>query len=242
MIYAEPFKTRVTGMWLEDGESFEAYVSGSWNGWAVPEFEREAAEAVCKAQARQSEQDGYDDAPTLTWDGDVIVFRDPNGMDGEELEDGIRIEANAEGRWQLDLGWTWELAEGAPDPERTTEAQAEAFKRLKASVEVWSENRVVMPDGSADFRILADLGHRTPAPRGTPVREHIGSVMIDTDGSVRVSTYDLVIRRMREIAAGARAMHNATADALEELADALDLGQRYEDRQQAEAEATEEAS
>lgn len=181
MRYAEPIEALVRGDWMpEDAESYPAVVDSLWNGWAVPSFDRATAERVVADQA--SLLDDWADAPTMVWDGDVIVFHDPNSMEPDET---YRIGPEEDGRYPMGLGWCWEM-ESADDPDQPTPAQVAAQKRLAESLKCHSMNRTVYPDGSAVFPVWADLGERGEG--GTTMVKTIARIRIDTEGNATLET------------------------------------------------------
>lgn len=106
----------VTGEWLpeEEGGRRPAYLAyrregeaGWWNGAVVPLVTREVAERIAAAQAALNAADPEDCIATLTWDGDVLVYTDPDAGDecGPFVE---RHEQDENGLYEVGLGWMWE--------------------------------------------------------------------------------------------------------------------------------------
>lgn len=105
----------ITGEWLpEEGGCRPAYLAyrregeaGWWNGAVVPLVTREVAERVVAAQAALNAADPDDCVVTLTWDGDVLVYTDPDAGDATEpfVE---RHEQDDHGLYDIGFGWMWE--------------------------------------------------------------------------------------------------------------------------------------
>lgn len=187
MRYAQPIEARVRGDWMPEGESYPALVDADWNGWAVPSFDRETAERVVADQAKLIEDADWEGAPTLEWDGDAILYRDPNMMEEDDAD--ILIEPDENGRYPMGLGWCWELEDAPNDPDDPTPAQVMAHTRLAESLKCHSTNRTVYPDGSAVFAVWADLGEQTED--GTKLVKTIARIRIDRDGNATPDSAEL---------------------------------------------------
>jgi hypothetical protein len=70
-----------------------------WSGGAEFTVTADVARDIVRDQA------GYDDDLCLTWEGDVLVF---TPRDGAEVE---RISPDADGRYYIGFGWTWQYAD-----------------------------------------------------------------------------------------------------------------------------------
>lgn len=98
--------TTVTGEWTD--EVYEAADLGpTWNGWETPRFTKSEAERVV------ADQGNIDDADqTLEWhteDGVAYVLsRFAPGSDDEVVE---FIAPDADGLYNLGLGWCWMRSE-----------------------------------------------------------------------------------------------------------------------------------
>lgn len=97
----------VTGSWEDDQtKTYPAQIADRhWNGWAVPRFTREVAERIVRDQVEMVAE--FPDSPTLTWDGDKIVFTTPAGV--YEDHEVVDILSPDDGWYYIGaMDWCWQ--------------------------------------------------------------------------------------------------------------------------------------
>lgn len=181
-VYNPPRKATVRGDWLpDDHPGYPAYVRGTWNGWAIPLFDRETAEKVVQDQAKLE----VDDC-TLVWDDDVIVGTVPLSMEDETFRiEPEYVKSLNETLYDMNLGWTWDTVEvldvGPTAPQKA------AFLLVAESLSCHSHDRMINEDGSHTFPIMAHTGRYSDHEgRRFPIHVTVGLFTIDRDGNVTV--------------------------------------------------------
>jgi hypothetical protein len=107
---------KVTGDWRANGgaEPIEAFAKkNTWNGWTIPFMDRDHAEQVVQEQyamyldMRGNDLEAQPDIDRLWWDGDTLCCGNSEGTHTQ------RVEPDADGLYDMGLGWTWYEAEAA---------------------------------------------------------------------------------------------------------------------------------
>lgn len=208
----------VSGDWHWDCDAnryakvYLARITGTWNGWAVPSFDRETAQRVTDDQLELIADDGEQGIymESFQWDGDTLKtipalqWYLPN-EDTPAAMEKARAEAEAES-WTSDGpfyaigdGWTWVRcnADGTPftgnDTAQPTEAQSAAFneyneRALFTGKPLFSGNREVRADGSHAFPLSIWTGEKVPDQPGLHKSVQVATVVIARDGTIKVET------------------------------------------------------
>lgn len=205
MDYETPRDTRVTGDWMpEDFEGYPAKVTGTWNGFAVPLFDRETAERVVADQERIREElreDGHEaDLERLEWHGDSVLVIPGEVDDSPEYLIQPRDSTGAvvgpdEGLYDLSMGWTWyEAEEDANDPARATPEQVATYRQLREDLSPGlprgdellciDHEPFVRSDGTHEFRILVVSDEDEFEDSRRRVLRECGRVRIHRDGRI----------------------------------------------------------
>lgn len=159
MNYDDPQAGFVSGDWCWDDDAkryanvYPARLTGTWNGWACPSFDRATAQRVTDDQHAVNAQMDEVDSITFRWNGDTLttvpepnwyLSREDYAVDGKlkpaalnrAKTEAWREATTASGpRYAIGDGWCWTRcnADGTPydgaNPAAPTEAQCDAFKR-----------------------------------------------------------------------------------------------------------------